>query len=398
MRVAAERRRPRRTRAPVGSATQVSIAPRSLLAFIALDAAVVAFAALVYEVRTVLTEFVVAVVLAMALEPLVHVFEKRRLSRGAAVGVAFALVTAALVCFAYLLFQPLVSELDRFAQDLPRLLRELTHGHGRLGFLESRYQIVERARDAVKGHGVSGAAGQTLGIVTGVVQTGGGIVFVAFLTLFVLLGGRQWFDGLVGLVPGEHEDRVRRTGAGIARAVGGYVSGNLLISVIAGSVTTAMLFATHVPYPVPLGLVVAVFDLVPLVGATIGTVIVAAVALTQGVPTAAIVVGAMILYQQVENHTLQQLVYHRTVKLSALAISVSVAAGAELGGVVGALLGIPAAGALKVIFAELADWRHAYRPSAGPTARTTQPITPSADASGPMARDDDGDAQPLAQH
>jgi predicted PurR-regulated permease PerM len=128
--------------------------------------------------------------------------------------------------------------------------------------------------------------------------------------------------------------------------------------VIAGSVTTAVLVATHVPYPVPLGLLVAVFDLVPLVGATIGTVVVAAVALTKGVPTAAIVVGVMIGYQQLENHTLQQLVYHRTVKLSALAISLSVAMGAELGGVVGALLGIPAAGAVKVILAEWTAWRH----------------------------------------
>jgi predicted PurR-regulated permease PerM len=384
--------RPRRTRAPAGSATQVSIAPRSLLVFIALAAAAVALAALAYAVRTVLTEFVVAIVLAMALEPLVQFFERRRLSRGAAVGAAFALVTAALVGFAYLLFRPLVSELDRFAENLPRLLRELTHGHGRLGFLESRYHIVERARDAVEGHGVSGAAGQTLGVVTGVVQTGGGIVFVSFLTLFVLLGGRQWFNALVGLVPGEHQDRVRRTGAGVSRAVGGYVSGNLLISVIAGSVATAVLVATHVPYAVPLGLVVAVFDLVPLVGATVGTVIVAAVALTKGVPTAAIVVGAMIVYQQVENHTLQQLVYHRTVKLSALAISVSVAAGAELGGVVGALLGIPAAGALKVVFAELADWRRGRA-----AVNFTQPITPSSDAVGPRTTDDDGHAQPLAR-
>jgi predicted PurR-regulated permease PerM len=109
---------------------------------------------------------------------------------------------------------------------------------------------------------------------------------------------------------------------------------------------------------VPLGLVVAVFDLLPLVGATIATVIVGSVALTQGITTAAIVVGAMIVYQQIENNTLQPLVYHRTVQLSALAISVSVAAGAELGGVVGALLGIPVAGALKVVFGELAAWRH----------------------------------------
>jgi predicted PurR-regulated permease PerM len=354
--VTPERRQPRRARTAPTPA-QVSIAPRTLLVLVLLIAAAVALAGLAYATRTVLTELVVAIVLAMALEPLVQVFERRRLSRGAAVGVSFSLVAVALVCFAYLLFQPLVSELNRFADDLPRVLRELTHGHGRLGFLESKYHIVERARAAVQGHGVSGAAGETVGLVTNVVQTAGGLVFVAFLTLFVLLGGRQWFESLVGLVPGEHQDRVRRAGAGVSNAVGGYVSGNLLISVIAGSVTTAVLVATHVPYAVPLGLVVAVFDLVPLVGATIGTVIVAAVALTKGVPTAAIVVGAMILYQQVENHTLQPLVYHRTVKLSALAISVSVAAGAELGGVVGALLGIPAAGALKVVFGELADWR-----------------------------------------
>ena len=347
---------------------QVAIAPRTLLAFIGLTGFAVALAFLAFAVRTVLTELVVAIVLAMALEPLVQFFQKRRLSRGAAVGVSFTLVAVALVCFAYLLFQPLVSELDRFANDLPRLLRELTNGHGRLGFLESRYHIVERARDAVSGHGVQGAAGHTLGVVTGVVQTAGGVVFVAFLTLFVLLGGRQWFDAIVSLVPVEHQARVRRSGAGVSRVVGGYVSGNLLISVIAGSVTTTVLVATHVPYAVPLGLLVAVFDLVPLVGATIGTVIVGAVALTKGVPTAAIVVGAMIVYQQVENHTLQQVVYHRTVKLSALAISVSVAAGAELGGVTGALLGIPAAGALKVIFGELADWRRERRASAEPSA------------------------------
>jgi len=352
-----ERRERRRARPAASPSTQVSIAPRTLLIFIALTGAAVGLVAFALAVRTVLVELVVAIVLAMALEPLVQVFQRRRLRRGAAVGIAFALVAAALVGFAYLLFQPLVSELERFANDLPRLLRELTQGHGRLGFLESRYHVVERARDAVKGHGVSGAAGQTLGVVTGAVQTAGGLVFVAFLTLFVMLGGRQWFDALVDLAPEEQRDRVRRTGAGISRAVGGYVSGNLLISVVAGSVTTAVLVATHVPYPVPLGLVVAVFDLVPLVGATIGTVIVGAVALTKGVPTAAIVVSAMIVYQQIENHTLQQLVYHRTVQLSALAISVSVAAGAELGGVTGALLGIPAAGALKVVFGELASWR-----------------------------------------
>jgi predicted PurR-regulated permease PerM len=357
MAVARERARPAARPAQADS-PQVTVAPRTLLIFVLLAAAVFLAGQLVFAVRTTLIQLVVAIVLAMALEPLVRVFEARGLRRGGAVAVAFSLVAVALIAFAYLLFQPLVTELDHFARNLPTTLRELTHGHGRLGFLEHRYHVVERIRAAVQQHGITGATGMTFGVVSQAVKTGGAIVFVAFLTLFVQLGGRQWFDSLVALAPAEHRERVRRTGAGVSQAVGGYVSGNLLISVIAGSVTTAVLVATHVPYPVPLGLVVAVFDLVPLVGATIGTVIVAAVALTKGVPTAAIVVGAMMLYQQVENHTLQPLIYHRTVKLSALAISVSVAMGAELGGVVGALLGIPAAGALKVVFTELSDSRH----------------------------------------
>jgi predicted PurR-regulated permease PerM len=356
MAAAPERARPaarRRRAAP----RQVTVAPRTLLIFVLLAAGVFLAWQLVNAVHTTLVQLVVAIVLAMALEPLVRVFEARGLPRGGAVTVAFSLVAIALIAFAYFLFEPLVTELSQFARSLPTTLRELTHGRGRLGFLENRYHVIERARAAVQAHGITGATGTTFGVVSEAVKTGGAIVFVAFLTLFVQLGGRQWFDSLVGLAPAEHRERVRRAGAGVSRAVGGYVSGNLLISVIAGSVTTAVLVATHVPYPVPLGLLVAVFDLVPLVGATIGTVVVAAVALTKGIPTAAIVVGAMILYQQIENHTLQPLVYHRTVKLSALAITVSVAMGAELGGVVGALLGIPAAGALKVVFAELSDWR-----------------------------------------
>jgi predicted PurR-regulated permease PerM len=194
-------------------------------------------------------------------------------------------------------------------------------------------------------------------VIGSAVQTGGAIVFVAFLTLFVQLGGRQWFASFVDLAPERARTRVRRAGRGVSAAVGGYVAGNLLISVVAGTVTTGVLLATSVPYALPLGLLVAIFDLIPLVGATLATVLVGLVAATRGFGTAAIVVASMALYQQIENHSLQQLVYHRTVKLSPLAIAVSVAAGAELGGVVGALLGIPAAGALKVVSAEVVAWR-----------------------------------------
>ena len=104
-----------------------------------------------------------------------------------------------------------------------------------------------------------------------------------FLAVFVQLGGRQWYDSLTGLVPEDGRARVRRTGSGIADVVGGYVSGNLLISVIAGTVAARPPARRSVPYPIALGMIVAITDLIPIVGATIGTFFVVAVALaTQG--------------------------------------------------------------------------------------------------------------------
>jgi predicted PurR-regulated permease PerM len=335
----------------------VTVATRTIVVFVAVVLASLLTLTLVWAARSVLVQLTVAIVLAMAVEPAVQALERRGLRRGTAVGISFALVVLALAALAYLVLAPLVDETHRLVVDAPNLVQQLTSGDGRLGFLETRFHVVERTRAAVDSGLLPGTAGQAVNVLGSAVHTGAAIVFVAFLTLFVQLGGRQWFDGLVGLAPEREQARIRRAGSGVAGAVGGYVTGNLLISVIAGTVTTLVLLATSVPYAVPLGLVVAVFDLIPLVGATIGTVIVGSVALTQGLSTAAIVVAAMIVYQQIENHSLQQLVYHRTVKLSPLAIAVSVAAGAEVGGVVGALLGIPFAGAVKVVGREVLAWR-----------------------------------------
>ena len=335
----------------------VTVAPRTIVVAIVLAVASLLVLALLYAARSVLIELVVAFVLAMAAEPAVTALERRGLRRGAAVGVSFAGLALVLGVFAYLLIAPLVDETRNLVDDAPSLVQQLTSGESRLGVLERRFHVVEHTRAIVDSEHLPTAAGRAADLVGSAMHTGAAIAFVAFLTLFVQLGGRQWFDGLVGLAPERDRGRIRRAGRGVSAAIGGYVTGNLLISVIAGSVTTLVLFATGVPYAIPLGLLLAIFDLIPLVGATVGTVIVAAVALTEGVVTAAVVVTAMILYQQVENHSLQQLVYHRTVKLSPLAIAVSVAAGAEVGGVVGALLGIPFAGALKVVGAEVVAWR-----------------------------------------
>jgi putative heme transporter len=336
----------------------VTISTRTVVLSVAVALAAVLGLVVVWAARTVVVELVIAIVLAMAMEPFVRLFERRGLTRGAAVGVSFAAVAVALVAVLYLLLGPLVQETTRLVHDSPRLLDQLSHGRGHFGFLEEKFSIVERVQSAVRSGKLGAAAGPAWGVVSAGLQTGAQVVFVLFLAVFVQLGGRQWFDSLTGLLPEDGRTRVRRTGSGITEVVGGYVSGNLLISVIAGTVAAVTAFAASVPYPIALGMIVAITDLIPLVGATIGTVFVGGVALaTQGVAAAAIVVGVLVVYQQLENHVLQQVVYHRTVKLSPLAIALSVAAGAELGGVIGVLLAIPFAGAAKVISSELLAWR-----------------------------------------
>jgi predicted PurR-regulated permease PerM len=349
----------------------VVVAPGTLVTLVAVSLGGVLLLALAYASRGILVQLLVAVVLAMALEPLVQALERRGLHRGTAVGTAFGLVGLLVVGFAYLLIPPLVDEVARFAHDVPSLLEKLTQGHGRLGFLERRFHIVERAREAIAKQGAANVVGKPLHVIGSLAGTGTSLLAIAFLTLFVQLGGRRWFDAFLEIVPARSRERWRRGGSGVSRAVGGYVAGNLLISVIAGTVATLVLLAVGVPFAVPLGLVVAIFDLIPLVGATLATIIVGAVALTQGVTALVIVVAALVVYQQIENQVLQQIIYNRTVKLSPLAIAVSVAAGAEIGGVAGALLGIPVAGALKVVSGELLAWRRGEDPAKPPRQRAS---------------------------
>jgi predicted PurR-regulated permease PerM len=169
----------------------------------------------------------------------------------------------------------------------------------------------------------------------------------------MLLEGRGWVESFLRQLPAQSQARWRRIGREIYRTVGGYVSGNLLISLIAGGSTTIVLLIMGVPFAVALGLIVAILDLIPLAGATIAGIIVGTVAFLHSIPAGIIVVVFFIVYQQIENHVLQPIVYGRTVQLSPLAVLISVLVGAELAGVLGALAAIPVAGSLQVV---LVDW------------------------------------------
>jgi predicted PurR-regulated permease PerM len=342
----------------VGIDRIVLFRPRTIFLVLAILLGVSIVLYVLWVARHVLSWLLIALFLTLALNPAVDLLQRRGLGRGLATGTTFVLALVVVGGFGFLFVPTLVDQVTSFANKVPDYVHDLTHGRGRLGFLETKYHIVERIRSAVKENGVGKlvvGAGTALAITKSVISAVVAAVTIVFMTFFMLLEGPQWMERIYSLFGADRQERYRRVGHDIYRTVGGYVTGNLLISVIAGITSGIAIWLTGVPFAVALALLVAIFDLIPLAGATIGAFIVVLVALAANGVTAAVILAVFfVIYQQLENHVIQPLVYGRTVQLSPLTVLVSVLIGAELAGVLGALAAIPVAGALQVL---LVEWR-----------------------------------------
>ena len=335
----------------------VRFRPRAILVVLGIILAAIVMIEVVQAARGILIWIGVAVFLALALNPGVEWLMARGVERrGLAVAITFVGAILAIVALAATVIPTIVDQVNDFIQAVPGYVEDLTAGRGRLGFLEREYHITDRVREAIEDGGatrVLGLSGTALAITKGIVTAVVATVTIAFLTLFMLLEGPRWVERFYALLPEDKQARWRGMGQQIYRTVGGYVTGNLAISVIAGVVSTIVLSLVGVPYALALGLLVAILDLIPLAGATIAAVAVSTVAFLDSTQSGIIVLVFFILYQQLENHVLQPVVYGRTVQLSPLAVLIAVLIGAELAGVIGALAAIPVAGTIQVV---LVDW------------------------------------------
>ncbi len=342
----------------------VRIRPSTVLAVLGLTFGFLLLLYLTWVARQVLTWMLVALFLALALNPAVEFFQRRGLKwRGLSVAVTFLLTIGAIVALFSLFVPTLASEARGFADALPGYVNDVSSGRGPLGRVSEKYELEERVREAVsKGGGgekLLGISGTALAVTKGVLTFVVALVTITFITFFMLLEGPAWMKRFYSLLPESSRGRWEQVGNKIYRTVGGYVTGNLLISVIAGIASTVVLLALGVPYAVALGLLVAILDLIPLAGATLAAIIVTTVAFLHSVPAGIIVLAFFLLYQQLENHVLQPLVYSRTVQLSPLAILISVLIGAKIAGVLGALAAIPVAGTIQVLILTWLELRRA---------------------------------------
>jgi predicted PurR-regulated permease PerM len=339
----------------------VYIRPRTILVVLGILLATLAILALVYLAWHIITWVLIAVFLALALDPAVGFFERRGLRRGYATAIVFFLAIGAIAGLGFLLLPPLVSQVRDFVDAVPDIVDDLTAGRGPFGFLQTKYHIVDRVRDAVETQGAAGVLGITgagLAVARGVVTAVAGAIAIAVLTFFMLLEGRGLVERFYAFLPERARPRWQRIGTDIYRTVGGYVTGNVLISLIAGTASAVVLFILGSSYAIALAVVVAVLDLIPLAGATLAAVLVSTVVFVElGWVRGVIIVVFFVVYQQLENHVLQPIIYGRTVQLSPLVVLVAVLVGAELAGILGALAAIPVAGIVQAIGRELVRYR-----------------------------------------
>lgn len=291
-----------------------------------------------------------ALFLAVGLEPVVSWLVRRRLPRWAAVTVVYLTALLLVVGFLAQAVPPLVDQATQLVVQAPTYLVKAQDNSSSLGRLVDQLNLQQRLSDLLAS---STVVDSLLGAGLLVFNAITNLVLLAVLTAYFLVDLPRIRGLVYRLIPASRRPRAILIGDEILAKVGGYVLGNVIISLIAAGATFAWLESLGVPYPLLLAIFVAVLDLVPVVGSTVAGVVVAAVALTVSLPVCLATVAFFVVYRLVEDYVLVPRIIGRAVQVPALVTVVAVILGAALLGVVGALVAIPVAAALQLLAREI---------------------------------------------
>lgn len=322
---------------------------------------------IVYLLRQPLGWIVLASFLAVAMSGPVRFFA-RRMKRGFAIAVAYTLLLLAPILLGLIVVPPFVTGAQDLAKEAPtyaQQARDFADKNPTLRKLEKNYgvltQLQNEARKLPRKVG-TGAATTLSDIGVTLINSIFAGVTILILSIFLLADGGRWVKRWLKSHPEDRAQRLERTLNRIAAAVGNYVAGALVQATIAGVTTFIVLEILGVPFAAPLAVIVALFDLIPLVGATIGALLVGIVTVFSGFPGDTIVWAIWaIVYQQLENNVIQPQIQTRAVNINPFAVLTAVLFGSRLFGVFGALLAIPFAASLQIAFIEWRSWREANR-------------------------------------
>jgi predicted PurR-regulated permease PerM len=329
---------------------------------------------IIYLLRTPLTWLFIAAFLALALSAPVA-FLSRWMKRGLAIAIVYLGVLLFPLVLAGLFIPPLVTQGNNLARNLPQYAQDLqnfVNDNPTLRKLEEDYDFTEKIKEEADKlpAKLGGAAGTLSNIGIGLVSRLFAVVNILILSAFMLGGGASWIEGFARRQPPQREEAVRRLANRTRDAVSAYVAGALAQATIAGITSFIVLTILGVPFATALAALIFVLDLIPLVGATIGAIVVGVVTVFNDFPTDTIIwVIFSIVYQQVENNVIQPRIQSRAVDVHPFVVLLSVLCGATLFGILGALLAIPLAATVQIAVREYLRYREAIRAA---------PVTPGA--------------------
>ena len=305
----------------------------------------------------VVIQVVIAVFIAISLDPAVRFLVGRRMRRGYAVALILVVVMGALVGFLVLITPPLIKQANSLVTDFPGYLDHLRRSSPGLARLEEQLHLRSRIDDFAH-HGVGQLGKQALAFGQRFFGAMLSVLLIAVLTIYIMADLPRLRRGLVRLFPRRRRPQVSDVVDVVIDKVGSYMIGNLIISLIAGTAAFVAMLALRMPFALPLAIMIAIADLIPLVGATIGAAISVVVAVAAAdVPTAVVLAIFFIVYQQVENYFIVPRVMRGSVDISSLAVLIVALIGGSAMGVIGALMSIPVAAAIKVILTPMIDAR-----------------------------------------
>lgn len=336
--------------------------PRRLIVFGVTTAIVaVLIVWVLYVVRSTLVLIYISALFAIGLSPLVRMIERQRvipvgtrLPRWLAILLIYATILAVIVAVGTLVIPPLADQAEELWRTLPDKIADLQRSLVRSGVLRQPITLGDAVEQAPAGGGATAAA-TILGAVRNVVGGVFGTLTLLLLTFYMLVESRAILSFFVRLFPRDQRARVGALSAAVTDKVSAWLGGQLLLAVIIGVTSALGLWIMGVPYFYVLALISAIGEMIPMVGPILAAIPAILVAVTVSPGLAAGVAIFFIVQQQIENTVLVPKIMGRQVGLSAVTVIIALAVGSQLLGVVGAILSVPTAAIVQVLFAELIE-------------------------------------------
>jgi predicted PurR-regulated permease PerM len=300
---------------------------------------------------------IISIFLAAGLNPAVMFFQNRGLNRGASVGMVMASVLLFVAAFIAIAVPPLIDQGNQLLDNAPALIKDLNN-NAFINDLNNKYGVIDSLQTKIDslikdGQFAITAFGGVIGVgkavVSGLVST----ITILVLTLYFLASLPQVINIGLRFVPATRRDRVSKLTNAIVGRIGSFVGGQAIIAALAAVFILIMGLIIGMPYPGPLAMVVLICGFIPLVGHFIGMTIVTVVSLTDSITTAAIALGAYIVYVQIENYVITPRIMRKSLAIPGLVTIIAALLGASLLGLVGGLLAVPIAAAVLLILDEV---------------------------------------------